>query len=107
MGGDFTPAPWSLIVLWLLLCLLLGKETREKTKQQNKKENKPGLKVSSPGLSVLCPTHFIPLLPRSPGVILSVSYAPCFHTAPIFFTSVKILLTKNYYMCFGFQQEIS
>jgi len=43
MGGDFTPAPWSLIVLWLLLCLLLGKETREKTKQQNKKENKPGL----------------------------------------------------------------
>jgi len=40
MGGDFTPAPWSLIVLWLLLCLLLGKETREKTKQQNKKENK-------------------------------------------------------------------
>jgi len=52
-------------------------KTREKTKQQNKKENKPGLKVSSPGLAVPCPTHFIPLLPEksrgySFGIILPV-----------------------------------
>jgi len=96
MGGDFTPAPWSLIVLWLLLCLLLGKETREKTKQQNKKENKPGLKVSSPGLSVLCPTHFIPLLHwKSRGYSFGIIRPVLSHGSNFFCHQLKYFLLKN------------
>jgi len=73
--------------------------TRKQEKKQNsktKKRTKPGLKVSSPGLSVPRPTHFIPLLHwksrgYSFGILLPVSPQLQF-----FLPQLKYFLLKNY-----------
>ncbi|SRR5436853_5791250 len=89
-----------LLPLLILYCLSLVvsqiRKQEEKTKQQNKKENKTRYNGNL-AQDYLCCALLILFLYflGSLGVILSISHSPCFHTAPTFFTSTKILLTKK------------